>query len=257
MRIAITGGTGTLGRRVVEELSARGHEARVLSRSSKQYRVDLTTGEGLEAALEGCDAVVDASNNASAKKARPVLVDGTRRLAEACWSAGVGHHVAVSIVGCDRVQMGYYKVKVEQEREVERGTVPWTIVRATQFHDLVTQAFAVGARYGALPLLRVPMQTIATVDVARAIADVVESEPRVGRIDVAGPEVLDARELARIWRRVTGSRALPLRVPIPGNIGRALRAGSLTNDRADVFGTVTYAEWLEATVKAAQATQVA
>ena len=197
MRIAIIGGTGTLGRAVAAELAARGHEARVLSRHAERYRVDLTTGFGLDAALEGCDAIVDASNDANPKKARPVLVDGTRRLARAGAEAGVRHHVAVSIIGCEQVPIGYYKVKVEQERAVAQGGLPWTVVRATQFHDLLGQAFAAGAKFGVLPLLRVPLQPIAVADAARAVADAAESEPRAGRIEVAGPEVHDARDLAR------------------------------------------------------------
>ena len=246
MRIAIAGGTGTLGRHAAGELRARGHDVRVLSRRAEHYPVDLTTGEGLDAALEGCDAVVDASNNANAKKARPLLVDGTRRLTAAGHAAGVRHHVAISIVGCEKVQMGYYKVKVEQERAVAAGEVPWTIVRATQFHEFAAQLFGQAARAGVLPLLRLPMQTVAVADVAAAVADAVEAEPRTGRIDVAGPEVLDARELAHMWKRAKGSRALPLRLPLPGNMGRALRAGALTADRADVLGTITFADWLAA-----------
>jgi uncharacterized protein YbjT (DUF2867 family) len=257
MRIAIIGGTGTLGRAATAHLRARGHEVRVLSRRAERYRVDLTTGDGLDAALEGCDALVDASNNADAKKARPLLVDGTRRLAAAGLEAGVRHHVAISIVGCEKVQIGYFKVKVDQEHEVARGGLPWTVVRATQFHDFVAQNFAAVAKFGVLPLLRVPMQPVAVADVARAVADAVESGPRAqhleaaasgpraGRVDVAGPEVLDARDLARMWQQATGGRVLPVRVPIPGNIGRALRAGALTADRADVLGTTTYAAWLE------------
>ena len=142
MRVAIAGGTGTLGRGVVEELQARGHDVRVLSRRSETFPVDLTTGAGLGAALEGCDVVVDASNNANAKKARAILVDGTRRLTEAEKVAGVRHHVSVSIIGCEKVPMGYYKVKIDQEQAVEQGGVPWTIVRATQFHDLAATVFS-------------------------------------------------------------------------------------------------------------------
>jgi uncharacterized protein YbjT (DUF2867 family) len=244
MRIAIAGGTGTLGRHTVKELRARGHEVRVLSRRAEQYPVDLTTGKGLEAALEGVEAVVDASNNANAKKARPLLVDGTRRLTAAGKAAGVRHHVAISIVGIEKVPMGYYKVKVDQERAVMDGAVPWSIVRATQFHDLATQLFAQASKAGVLPLLRIPLQTVAVSDVAAAVADVVEREPLTGRIEVAGPEVLDARELARLWKRAKHSRALPLRVPVPGNMGRAMRAGALTADRADVLGKLTFAAWL-------------
>lgn len=129
MRIAIAGGTGTLGRRVAEELRSRGHDVRVLSRSSAEYRVDLTTGEGLGAALEGCHVVIDATNNSS-RDAAQTLVAGSRRLLEAERAAGVRHHVGMSIVGCEKVPMGYFQVKAEQERVVEQGPVPWSLVRA-------------------------------------------------------------------------------------------------------------------------------
>ncbi|MEU2632071.1 NAD(P)H-binding protein, partial [Kitasatospora sp. NPDC007106] len=118
MRIAIVGGTGTLGSHVTEELRARGHEVRVLSRRSPEHPVDLTTGAGLAAALAGCEVVVDAANSRSAKGAERTLVDGTRHLLAAERAAGVGHHVCVSIVGCDRVPVGYYAVKTAQERAV-------------------------------------------------------------------------------------------------------------------------------------------
>ena len=136
MRIAIAGGTGTLGSLVAAELGRRGHEIRVLRRSAPEYRVDLATGSGLADALAGCDVVVDASNNSS-RHAAQILVDGSRRLLAAERAAGVGHHVCVSIVGCERVPMGYFQVKAEQEQVVEQGPVPWSMVRATQFHEYV------------------------------------------------------------------------------------------------------------------------
>jgi len=123
MKIAIVGGKGTLGGHVTAELTRRGHEVRVLSRSG-EYQVDLTTGDGLADALRDCDAVVDASNASSAKRARQVLVEGSRRLLAAEAAAGVAHHVCISIVGCDQVPMGYYKVKTDQEHVVERITRP-------------------------------------------------------------------------------------------------------------------------------------
>jgi uncharacterized protein YbjT (DUF2867 family) len=155
MRIAIVGGAGTLGKHITAELSQRGHEVRVLSRSSPAFPVDLSTGTGLQAALTGCSTVVDASN--SQRKARQVLVDGTRRLLAAEQRAGVGHHVCVSIVGCDQLPLGYYRVKTEQEQVVQQGSVPWTIVRATQFHELAASLFTASARYRVLPAPRLPV----------------------------------------------------------------------------------------------------
>lgn len=232
-----------LGRRVVDELHSRGHEVRVLSRSAPEYRVDLATGEGLTTALEGCDAVVDASNAAS--NAADILVNGTRRLLAAEKTAGVGHHICVSIVGCERMPMGYFNVKAEQERLVEAGTVPWTIVRATQFHEYIALLFAKAGRWRILPMLGVPLQTVAVIEVAQTVADTVEAAPRRGRIEIAGPEIIDARELARMWRSITGQRALPLPVPLTGHLGRALRAGAATVERPDFLGRTKFVTCLK------------
>jgi uncharacterized protein YbjT (DUF2867 family) len=243
MRIAIVGGTGTLGRHVAAELAGRGHEVRVLSRSG-EYRVDLTTGVGLAEALDGCAAVVDASN--AMRNARQVLVDGSGRLLAAERAAAVGHHVCVSIVGCDRVPMGYYKIKTEQERLVEHGPVPWTIVRATQFHELAASTLAAAGRYRILPVPAVRLQTIAAAEVAGAVADVAERPPAGSRVQVAGPEVCTVAELASTWRRLTGRKALALPVPLPGGLGRALREGALTAPEADILGSTPFAAWLAA-----------
>jgi uncharacterized protein YbjT (DUF2867 family) len=243
MRIAIVGGTGTVGRPIAAELAGRGHETRVLSRSG-EYPVDLSTGAGLAAALAGCDAVVDASN--AQKRARKVLVEGSRRLLAAEAEAHVGHHVCISIVGCDQVPMGYYKVKTEQEQVVQDGPVPWTIVQATQFHELAATALAAAARFRVLPVPRMKIQTIAAAEVARAVADVATAAPARGRIRVAGPQILTGAELARTWRRVTGQTALLVPVPVPGRLGRALRDGGLTTSQPDVRGTTSFADWLAA-----------
>jgi uncharacterized protein YbjT (DUF2867 family) len=251
LRIAVAGGTGTLGRHVTKELRSRGHDVRVLSRRSPDYPVDLTTGDGLAVAVAGCDVVVDVSNDAS-KRAAHTLVDGSCRLLAAGQAAGVDHHVAVSIVGCDRVPVGYFRVKLEQERVVERGPVPWSLVRATQFHELVAATLAPAARWRVLPVPRAALQPVASAEVARAVADVAAGAPRLGRFEVAGPEVADARELARSWRSVTGRRALLIPVRLPGRLGRALRAGALTAERPDVSGTTSFAVWLEARREAAR-----
>jgi uncharacterized protein YbjT (DUF2867 family) len=242
MRIAVVGGAGTLGRQVTAELNRRGHEVRVLSRRSPQFPVDLTSGQGLDGALAGCDAVVDASN--TQRQARQVMVEGSARLLAAEQQAGVGHHVCISIVGCDRVPMGYYRVKADQERVVAQGPVPWTIVRATQFHELVNGLFTAAARYRVLPAPGMPLQPVAAAEVARVLADAAERDPSGGRICVAGPQVSSVRELARSWLSATGRPAVLLPVPLPGSLGRALRAGALTTPNADVTGTMTFAGWL-------------
>jgi uncharacterized protein YbjT (DUF2867 family) len=246
MKIAIIGGTGTLGRAVAAELDSRGHEARVLSRSAPRYRVDLATGEGLTAALAGCNVVIDAANSSSARSATRVLVEGSRRVLAAGQAAGVGHHVCVSIVGCEHVPMGYFQAKAQQEHVVEAGPVPWTIVRATQFHELVASTLASAGRWHVLPVPRAMLQTVASADVARAVADAAEAGPARRRISVAGPQVTDAREQARTWREATGTRAAQLPLPLPGRLGRVLRAGVLTDPDPDVRGELTFAAWLAA-----------
>jgi uncharacterized protein YbjT (DUF2867 family) len=246
MRIAVIGGTGTLGKHVCAELATRGHEVRPLGRSSTDFPVDLTTGEGLRAALDGCSAVVDAANATSARRAAEVLVEGSRRLLAAEQQAGVGHHVCISIVGCERVPMGYYKVKVEQEGVVRQGGVPYTIVRATQFHELVAAALGAVGKYHVLPVPKLQLQPVAAAEVARVVADVAAGRPGRERVQVAGPEVSSARDLARTWRSVTGRPALLVPLPVPGKLGRALRDGGLTADDADVLGEITFADWLAA-----------
>jgi len=246
MKIAVIGGAGTLGRHVTTELATRGHDVRVLSRRSQQYPVDLTSGLGLAAAIDGCSAVIDASNASAPRRARQVLVDGTRRLLAAEQDCGVAHHVGISIVGCERVPMGYYRVKVDQEQVISAGAVPWTLVRATQFHELVDMALTAAARWRVLPIPAARLQTIASAEVARVVADVAEQAPGRGRIQVAGPEVLTMAGLARTWQSATGTRAARVPVPVPGKLGRALRAGALTAEDADVLGTQTFADWLAA-----------
>jgi uncharacterized protein YbjT (DUF2867 family) len=244
MRIAIVGGKGTLGGYVTAELARRGHDVRVLSRSG-EYRVDLSTGEGLPAALTDCDAVVDASNASSPKRARQVLVEGSRRLLAAEAEAGVAHHVCISIVGCDQVPVGYYQVKVDQERVVEQAaTAGWSIVQATQFHELAASALAAAARFRVLPVPGMKLQTVAAAEVAGAVADVTEGAPARGRIRVAGPRIMMAAEVARTWRAVTGRRALLVPVPVPGRLGRALRGGGLTTSQPDICGTISFGDWL-------------
>ncbi|WP_244501288.1 SDR family oxidoreductase [Streptomyces sp. TP-A0874] len=246
MRIAVVGGTGTLGRQVAEELGRRGHEVRALSRGAREFPIDLRTGEGLPEALEGCDAVVDASNASSATRAAETLVEGSKRLLTAERTAGVRHHVCVSIVGCDQAGLAYYRVKTEQERVVEQEPVPWTIVRATQFHELVDALFTTAARWRVIPVPRVPLQTVRSAEAARAVADIAEGTALRERVQVAGPEITELPELARSWRSITGRRVLLLPLPLPGRLGRALRRGALTAEQPDTHGSTTFGTWLAA-----------
>lgn len=245
MNIAVVGGTGRLGQGAVKLLRARGHIVKVLSRRSPEHTVDLTTGDGLERALTGCDVVVDASNDLS-RHADQTLVQGSRRLLAAEKAAGISHHVCVSIVGCDRAPVGYYGVKFAQERTVEEGTVPWSILRSAQFHEFVAKLFASAARWSVLPVPRARVQTVAIAETAQAIADICERPPCLGRINIAGPEICTARELALVWRAFSGHRAMLIEIPLPGKLGRALREGALTTDSPDIRGKFRFRDWLAA-----------
>jgi uncharacterized protein YbjT (DUF2867 family) len=253
MRVAVIGGTGELGSLVVAELATRGDEVRAVSRNAptegmlpvgaEHARADLASGDGVRGALEGIEVVLDSSNDR--RRARDVLVDGTLRLVAAGADAGVRHHVGISIVGCDRVPNAYYKAKVAQEEALASGTVPWSLLRATQFHALVAAGIAGAARFRVLPKVRVPLQPIDTAVVARRLAELVHGEP-AGRVaDVAGPQVEQLDALASAWSAHAGRRLLPLRVPplALGKGGREMAAGLLTDPAAATDGP-TFAQWL-------------
>lgn len=252
MRIAVTGGTGTLGAPLVAELARRGHEVRALSRTAPatlptgatHHIVDVVTGAGLTDALAGVDVVVDASN-AAPRAAERLLVEGTRSLLEAERAAGVEHHVGISIVGIDEVPLAYYRAKLAQEHEIEQGVVPWSILRATQFHDLLAMLFGATGRWRVLPGFRALLQPIDVRDVAVAAADLATGPPVMGRREIVGPETVELRELARKWRAATGRRAVVLPGRLPGAAGRALRRGALTDAGAPRHGATSFAAWLE------------
>jgi uncharacterized protein YbjT (DUF2867 family) len=250
MRVAVVGGTGTLGAPIVERLVGRGDEVLVLSRGeatssipsgASHRKVDLATGAGLAAALAGVDAVIDASN--SQKQAGPVLVEGTQRLLEVGDAAGVAHHLTISIVGCDRVPIAYYRAKAEQEAALEAGAVPWSLLRATQFHPLLAGLFAAAARRRLRPTGAAQIQPIDVSVVAERLADAVHAGP-AGRLpDLAGPEVRTLGDLSAAWQRANGRWLLPLRVPSVGKVGRALRDGALCDPAAATPGP-RFEEWL-------------
>lgn len=233
-----------LGRHVARLLAERGHEVRVLSRRAPEHRVDLRTGAGLDAALDGCEVVVDAANEPPVGRGPSVLVDGGRNLVAAGAAAGVRHHVVVSIVGCDALPLRYYRRKIAQEQAALDGPVPCTIVRATQCHELLDAVLGATARLGVLPLPSLPLAPIAALEAGAAVADVAEGPPR-GRVEVAGPEVRDARDLARAWAAARGRRLAVSPMPLPGRLGRELRTGALLSPRADVRGRMGFEAWMQ------------
>lgn len=245
MRVAVAGATGSIGAPLVEELARRGHEVRALSRRSPTYPIDLETGEGLARALEGCSTLIDASNGGPAEKAaRTVLIEGGGRLLAAASEAGIEHHVCISIVGCELVPLPYYRVKVEQERLVIGSGVPYSIVRATQFHTLIDGLFRAASRFRVLPGGRALIQPVAPRQVAEVVAAIAEGEPLGGRETIAGPEVLELGRMARSWRALHAARAVVIPPPLPPKLSRPLKDGALTDRNPDHRGTVGWAAWM-------------
>jgi len=238
MTVLVTGGTGTLGSALVARLD----RPRVLSRRAGTGRVvgDLRTGEGLD------EAVADASVIVHCATAPRGDADATARLVAAARRAGAPHLVYVSIVGVDRIPLPYYREKLRAERIVEDSGLPATILRATQFHDLLATLFATTARAGVLPVLaRTSFQPIAVGDVADRLATIVAGPAQGRATDIGGPEVRPMADLARAWRHATGRRRPVLPLRLPGAIAGGYRAGAhLAPAHAD--GVVTFEQFLAA-----------
>ncbi|WP_406858893.1 NAD(P)H-binding protein [Streptomyces sp. HUAS MG47] len=221
--ILVTGGTGTLGRIVVERLRDAGeHEVRVLSRTARPYAVDLCKGgAGLDAAVAGVDTIVHCASapNGGDEQAARNLIAAARR-------AGVRHLVYISIVGVDRVPLGYYRAKLAVERQVEQSGLGWTVLRATQFHDLLIRLFQALAK---LPVMLVPAgvsdQPVEVAEVADRLAELALAAP-AGRVeDLGGPEVRGLDDLARSYLGATGRRRPLVRLPLAGKAYRGFRSG--------------------------------
>jgi uncharacterized protein YbjT (DUF2867 family) len=193
-RIAVAGGTGCVGRLVVAAARQRGDDVVVISRATG---VDVTTGAGLAEALRNVDVVIDVTNSPafSARAAVGFFERETTNLLTAERAAGVGHHVALSIVGIDRVPTGYYAGKLRQKQLIEAGDRPWTILRATQFHEFAAQ---LRQRAAIGPLVLVPRMRSATVaarDVAEELVRLAGAPPSGRAVDLVGPEVLEMTDL--------------------------------------------------------------
>lgn len=197
MRIAVAGATGNIGARTVAVLEQAGHEVVRISRS---LGVDLTTGNGLDAALTGVEIVIDATSYEAADRDDAVAYFGTttRNLLAAEERAGVHHHVLLSIVGVDRVEgNAHYAGKREQERLVTEGPVPWTIVPATQFHDFAATVTSWTEKDGVAAIPPLLVQPIAPADVADILTEIATGAPQGHYRDVAGPEPQDLVDMAR------------------------------------------------------------
>jgi uncharacterized protein YbjT (DUF2867 family) len=228
---------------VVDVARERGHHVVTLARGGG---VDLVAGTGIDGALDAVGAVVDVTSiqTQSAKASKRFFGAVTRHLLEAEKAAGVGHHVALSIVGADKAPYGYYAGKQLQERLVSEGDVPWTLMRATQFHEFAGQIME-RLRFGPVVVApRMRCQPVAAREIAERLIDLVEAGPSGRVADLGGPREEQAVDMVRALKAATGARGWILPLPFPGALGRALRDGSLIPGPGALHGTQTYADWL-------------
>jgi uncharacterized protein YbjT (DUF2867 family) len=242
-RVAVAGATGVQGRALVEILRARGCAVVAMSRATG---VDLADGRGLDDALAGVDTVVDVSGRGTTRAGPSVDYFGraTTNLLAAERRHGVGHHVVLSIVGIDRVGSGYYAGKCLQERLTLAGSVPFTILRTTQFHEFAEQMLG-RTRAGRLAIVpTMVIQPIAAREVAQRLADLVHSGPS-GRVpDMAGPRRHTLLGMTRKICHATGERVLLIPAGIPGRGGRLMAHGGLLPEGRFDRGRITFDDWL-------------
>jgi uncharacterized protein YbjT (DUF2867 family) len=252
MNVLVTGGTGTLGRHVVVRLRQQGHRARIFSRHPRGHvdavQGDLKTGLNLGRALSGMDAVVHAATEARQSLRSRGDVAGTRRLIKAATQANIKHLVYISIVGIDGVAYPYYRTKLAVEAIVKQGEVPWSILRATQFHDLMETLLRI---YSHLPgMTTIPFdwkfQPVDSREVAARVVDVALGEPAGMLEDFGGPEIRDFKSIAGSWLTARKDHRRLVNLPMPFKFSRQWAQGVLTTpDHRS--GTVTFDQYLAQT----------
>jgi uncharacterized protein YbjT (DUF2867 family) len=235
--ILVTGGTSGPGRPTVERLRAAGHDVRVLSRQPGPGHLvgDLSTGTGLADAVTGVDTVVHLATNR-----RKDLPDIERLLA-AARATGVGHFVFLSIVGVDRIPYGYHVDKVASEQAIAASGIPFTILRATQFHSFPGEILAMLG--GRLFLRGVSIQPIGVEDVATRLVELATGSPSGRVADIGGPEILDAADILHRLQRAGRARRGVLSLSLPGKTFAAFRAGHHLAGLPG-HGAQTFDEWL-------------
>ena len=244
MKIVVIGGSGLIGKKVVTNLRQHGHEVVAASPSSG---VNTVTGEGLAQALAGAQVVVDVANAPSweDKAVLAFFETSGRNLLAAEAAAGVGHHVALSVVGTDRLlASGYFRAKMAQEKLIKASPIPYTIVRATQFFEFVggiAQSATEGQTVRLPPVL---MQPIAADDVAAVMADVALAAPLNGTVDLAGPEPIRQDDLVRQFLTATGDARTVITDPKARYYGIEVDDQSLTPGAHPRLGSTRFEDWL-------------
>jgi uncharacterized protein YbjT (DUF2867 family) len=244
MKIVVIGGTGLIGKKLIPLLRERGHEAVAASPSSG---VNTLTGEGLAEALAGAQVVVDVTNSPSFedKAVLEFFETSGRNILAAAAAARVGHFVALSVVGADRIpDSGYMRAKDAQERLIKAGKVPYTIVRATQFFEFLGAIAGSGAEGGAVRLPEAPMQPLAADDVAAALADVALRPPANTIIELAGPETMPMAAFVRRALTASGDPRTVVADPKARYYGAVLDARGLCPDGANPrISPTRFEEW--------------
>jgi uncharacterized protein YbjT (DUF2867 family) len=243
--ILVTGGTGTLGRLTVSKLRDKGYMIRVLSRHSREAKEgieyvtgDLATDEGIEAAVAGAEIIVHCAGSSKGDEVK------AQNLVRAAAQAGTQHLVFISVVGADRANFAYYKSKLASEKVIADSGIPWTTLRATQFHDLILTVVKAMSK---LPVIPVPsgfrFQPVDAGEVAARLAELAPGAPAGLVPDLAGPKVYSMKELVRAYLRASHKRRLLMPLWLPGKGAQSLRAGgNLAPERA--VGRRTWEEFL-------------
>jgi len=254
MKIVVIGGSGRVGSNVARRLAAQGHDAVAASPATG---VNTITGEGLADVMSGADVVVDVANAPiwDDDAVREFFTTSTRNLMAAEREAGVGHHVALTIVGGDRLpDSGYLRAKVAQEAEIEAGTVPYTILRATQFFEFLRQIVEAGAEGDTLRLSNGLMQLVAVDDVAATVAELATSAPAGGRVEIGGPEALGIDAWARRLFALTGDERTVVADPHARYFGTELHGGELTPGHGARIGATDFDTWFATQQQSLRAT---
>ncbi len=240
MTILVTGGTGTLGTPTVELLRSAGRDVRILSRKPGPDRAvgDLNTGDGLIGALDGVNTVLHLATSTGVKD-----VAQTRRLVDACKAAGhITHVLFISIVGVDTVPYSYYRAKLDSETVIERSGMPFTILRATQFHEFIELFLHLQRKLPVIFSLNVPDQPIAAREVARRLVELIDAGPSGRVADIGGPEQLRLGDAIDTWQGVAGTRKPVWTLHLPLKFLKAMRAGQHMTAMPG-YGKQTFAEF--------------
>ncbi len=245
MKIVVIGGTGLIGSKVVAKLSALGHEAVAASPNSG---VNTLTGEGLAAVLKGAQVVIDVSNSPSFEDVAVMnfFQTATRNLLSYEAPAGVGHHVALSVVGAERLpQSGYLRAKVVQEKLIKEGSIPYSIVQATQFFEFGARIADEATSGNSVHLPPVRFQPVAAEDVARVVCEVATGSPVNGTVELGGPDQFRFDEFIRLALSARNDRREVIADPHARYFGTELAERSLVpGSDGSLLGKIHFKEWL-------------